>query len=596
MSGYSVRSGAGYSLSATFSTSSWEPVRLATTVDVPVLAGGTPSAVDGVNVAVNDRILVRSQAALPTNGIYVVTVVGGGANGTWVRAADASSSNDFVDGKTVGVGQGVTLLDTLWQLTSNAPFTIDVSNVVFIQDANSGWVRDATGIVRLATITDQVGIGTLTPLAGTKYEVVLDDAANNTISDVGVLTHSTTGVAAAGIGAGLRFRAEATAGLTNAGALRSWLTNVGAGTEASEMGLYTRTAGGALTLRWSVKATGGLDPGLDAAYGIGTNLFRVADVVSNAFRVFAAAADVNASYSITNASGLQGGAGGASALDARIYRSALNTWTVDNGAGGAAVLSVLGTYTGTLDNAVNNANSDLVTLTHTVTGGAGVAGIGTGVLFRAEGAAATQDVVGLQAILLNVGAGTEEGVLKVFTRASGAALDSHMRFTGNGNFDYRNLDADVNPQYKFGGNGFMGGAGGATALDTRLYRSALNTWTVDNGAAGSAVFSVLGTTVTQGRVVGTYFAAGNRVIAVTDDFVGLDATLGNRIATLPAITRDGERHTIKNTAALAVVNTVAATPSGANTIDRVAAAVLLTGTQSITVTSDITAPGHWFVS
>ena len=142
----------------------------------------------------------------------------------------------------------------------------------------------------------------------------------------------------------------------------------------------------------------------------------------------------------------------------------------------------------------------------------------------------------------------------------------------------------------------MGGAGGATALDTRLYRSALNTWTVDNGAAGSAVFSVLGTTVTQGRVVGTYFAAGNRVIAVTDDFVGLDATLGNRIATLPAITRDGERHTIKNTAALAVVNTVAATPSGANTIDRVAAAVLLTGTQSITVTSDITAPGHWFVS
>jgi hypothetical protein len=41
------------------------------------------------------------------------------------------------------------------------------------------------------------------------------------------------------------------------------------------------------------------------------------------------------------------------------------------------------------------------------------------------------------------------------------------------------------------------GAGGASALDVRLYRTNTSTLTVDNGAGGSALFSVLGTTQVQ---------------------------------------------------------------------------------------------------
>ena len=71
-------------------------------------------------------------------------------------------------------------------------------------------------------------------------------------------------------------------------------------------------------------------------------------------------------------------------------------------------------------------------------------------------------------------------------------------------------------------------------------------------------------------------------VTATDNFVGVDATGGNKIVNLPvAVT--GRQLTIKNTGAIAVVNTVAVTPNGVATIDSVAGAFLLTGTQSITL-------------
>jgi len=67
------------------------PVKAATTSSI-TLIGGAPNIVDGVSLLPNDRILVLDQVSPADNGIYIVSYVGVGANGTWVRSPDASSS------------------------------------------------------------------------------------------------------------------------------------------------------------------------------------------------------------------------------------------------------------------------------------------------------------------------------------------------------------------------------------------------------------------------------------------------------------------------------------------------------------------------
>jgi hypothetical protein len=94
--------------------------------NVANLAGGAPNTADGVSLAVNDRIFVLGQSTASQNGIYVVTVVGTGANGTWVRAADVISS-----GMLVTVSEGTTNADSLWMLTTDDPITIGTTGLTF---------------------------------------------------------------------------------------------------------------------------------------------------------------------------------------------------------------------------------------------------------------------------------------------------------------------------------------------------------------------------------------------------------------------------------------------------------------------------------
>lgn len=82
------------------------PVRAATTSNVDLI-GGAPIEVDGYELSLNDRVLVRAQTNTATNGIYVVSFLGTGANGTWERSADANTAQEMaaaivnvVDGAT----------------------------------------------------------------------------------------------------------------------------------------------------------------------------------------------------------------------------------------------------------------------------------------------------------------------------------------------------------------------------------------------------------------------------------------------------------------------------------------------------------------
>jgi hypothetical protein len=114
-----------------------QAVRVVTTTDV-MLSGGAPTTVDGVNLQVNDRILVTGQDPGSENGIYRVQTLGLGENGTWVRTTDANQTGEIQPGMVVMVTEGTTYADTPWKLVTNGVITIGVTALTFQQFATGG--------------------------------------------------------------------------------------------------------------------------------------------------------------------------------------------------------------------------------------------------------------------------------------------------------------------------------------------------------------------------------------------------------------------------------------------------------------------------
>ena len=113
------------------------PVRAVTVGANITLAGGAPNTLDGVTLAANDRILVKDQTTGSQNGIYVVTTLGTGANGTWTRATDADGVGEMVAGMMVVSSEGTTNADALWELTTDGVITIGTTSLVFVRNFNA---------------------------------------------------------------------------------------------------------------------------------------------------------------------------------------------------------------------------------------------------------------------------------------------------------------------------------------------------------------------------------------------------------------------------------------------------------------------------
>jgi len=102
------------------------------------LSGGAPATVDGVALAVSDRVLVNGQSTSSQNGIYVVNSVGTGSNGTWSRANDANQTAQITSGMLVMVSEGTTYANTEWYLSTKAPITLGTTGLTFAQFSGGG--------------------------------------------------------------------------------------------------------------------------------------------------------------------------------------------------------------------------------------------------------------------------------------------------------------------------------------------------------------------------------------------------------------------------------------------------------------------------
>lgn len=208
-----------------------EPTRVATTANVANLLTGAPNVVDGVTLAVDDRVLVKDQSTASGNGVYVVVTVGTGANGVWARATDMDAVAE-VNNATVYVEAGTVNGGDVWTQTATIA-TLGTDAVT--------WTKTSEGNT---TYTNGTGLS---------------------------LTGQTFSISAGGVGVNEIAAAIAGNGLAG-GAGTALSVNVGAGIEISADAVRIAAAAAGAGL------TGGAGSAL--AVGAGTGIAVAADAVS----------------------------------------------------------------------------------------------------------------------------------------------------------------------------------------------------------------------------------------------------------------------------------------------------------------------------
>jgi hypothetical protein len=165
-----------------------QTARAITTTNI-TLSGSAPATVDGVSLSLNDRVLVTGQSTGSENGIYSVTTVGAGANGTWARSSDADGAGEIKAGSIIMVTEGTVNADTQWKLTTDDPITIGSTALTFARNGNNAY-----GVFAVAGQSDIVadGVGdTLTVVAGTNIALTTN-AGTDTLTITPSLTPALT--------------------------------------------------------------------------------------------------------------------------------------------------------------------------------------------------------------------------------------------------------------------------------------------------------------------------------------------------------------------------------------------------------------------
>jgi len=101
-------------------------VRAATTEEIVLFGAQT---VDGVGLAVGDRVLVKNQTDQSQNGIYEAS------SGAWDRSSDADHPSEATPNFMVFVEEGSANVDTGWMLGTKSPITLGTTPLSFFKFA-----------------------------------------------------------------------------------------------------------------------------------------------------------------------------------------------------------------------------------------------------------------------------------------------------------------------------------------------------------------------------------------------------------------------------------------------------------------------------
>jgi hypothetical protein len=207
-------------------------------------------SVDGVAVAVGNRILVKDEAAGANNGVYVVTDTGssggpgpgpGGSNPyILTRATDFDSAGTGVDQIDAGdfflVTAGLTLSNTSWVQQTPLPITVGTTAIVFSQFAAPVLYSAGTGLTLTGTVFSITNTGVAASTYGSASSVPV--IAVNAQGQLTSASSSAIAIAASQITSGALAIANGGTGATSAATA---LTNLGAYPASNPSGFTSNT-------------------------------------------------------------------------------------------------------------------------------------------------------------------------------------------------------------------------------------------------------------------------------------------------------------------------------------------------------------------
>lgn len=210
-----VATGLDFHLSARLATTGAESFTVAggAVTTITGLTGGAAPVIDGVTVAVNDRLLIKDAPAAtgagsansnqPGNGIYRISALGTGQV-TVVRAVDMDTSAETSPGAFLFIEEGTANSDVAFVLTTNAPITLNTTTLAFAQYSRAESLTFRNGLVKTGTTVDvNVGVGLTSDATNVRLTVPVVVSSGGT----GLITIPANGVM---IGAGTAAVATAT--------------------------------------------------------------------------------------------------------------------------------------------------------------------------------------------------------------------------------------------------------------------------------------------------------------------------------------------------------------------------------------------------
>jgi hypothetical protein len=129
-----------------------QAVRVIATTNIANLNGGAPNQIDGVNLALRDRVLVKAQDTASENGLYYVTTLGTGSNGVWQRTLDGNETGEIQAGMIVMVTDGDSFKDTQWKLTTNNPIIIGTTPLAFELNVSTNQISNGNSSITIGTL------------------------------------------------------------------------------------------------------------------------------------------------------------------------------------------------------------------------------------------------------------------------------------------------------------------------------------------------------------------------------------------------------------------------------------------------------------
>jgi len=134
--------------------------------------------VDGVATVLNDRILVKNEAAGLRNGLYYVSTEGtAGVPYVLTRVTDANTSAKVTSGMFTFIEEGTTNDNTGWVLSTNNPITLNTTALAFSQFSSAGTITAGAGLTKTGDTIDVIAGDTSLTVNANELHVTLGDAS-----------------------------------------------------------------------------------------------------------------------------------------------------------------------------------------------------------------------------------------------------------------------------------------------------------------------------------------------------------------------------------------------------------------------------------